>query len=219
MLKEARLNPEIAYDSIIDSRDGQIYKIVKIGSQVWMAENLNYADSVKTPSLKGKSWCFEKDPEKCAVTGRIYLWAAAIDSMKFATDADNPQDCGYGKICKLSTKEQGICPLGWHLPTKTEWETLFTEVGGLSTVGKMLKSLTGWNFSGNGTDAYGFSALPAGDFDFGDFLCDGNQTFFWSATQGDATSAYSVLLLYEKDRAYFEGYNKRYGHSVRCLKD
>jgi len=69
-------------------------------------------------------------------------------------------DCGYGKICTIPAKVQGICPDGWHLPTRTEWNALFTEVGGKSTAGKILKSQTGWD--GNGTDEYGFSALPAG---------------------------------------------------------
>ena len=92
--KDAYLNPEIDYGSMTDSRDGQIYKTVKIGDQIWMAENLNYADSIKTPSLIGKSWCYANKAENCAVTGRLYTWTAAIDSVKLATDADNPLDCG-----------------------------------------------------------------------------------------------------------------------------
>ena len=56
--KECRFNPDIDYGTMTDERDGKVYKTVKIGDQTWMAENLNYADSTKTPSLKGKSWCF-----------------------------------------------------------------------------------------------------------------------------------------------------------------
>ena len=68
--QSARLNPEIKYDTMIDPRDNHVYKIVKIApegknySQVWMAENLNYADSVKTPSLKGSNWCYNDDEKK-----------------------------------------------------------------------------------------------------------------------------------------------------------
>ncbi len=218
--KEARLNPEIDYGSMTDSRDGQIYKTVKIGDQTWMAENLNYADSVKTPSLKGKSWCYDDNPESCAVAGRLYTWAAAIDSVKLATDKENPRDCGYGKICTLSDTVYGICPDGWHLPTNAEWNTLFTEVGGGSTAGKILKSQTGWYNNGNGTDGVGFSALPAGRRNSnGNFYNDGNNANFWSATERNSSSAYYLYLSYGNKSAYLAYVTKGDGFSVRCLKD
>ena len=227
MPKEAYLNPEIDYGSMTDSRDGQIYKTVKIGNQVWMAENLNYADSVKTPSLMGKNWCYANKAENCAVAGRLYTWAAAIDSVKLATDADNPQDCGYGKTCMLPAKVQGICPDGWHLPTKTEWETLFIEAGGESTAEKNLKSQNGWNIS-NGTDAFGFSAIPAG---FGRtwfpegfyFFYKGDYAFFWSATESieyiGNIQAYSMELDYDYELENLDESYKAFAYSVRCLKD
>lgn len=88
-----------------------------------MAENLNYADSVKTISLKGKSWCFDNKDANCDVTGRFYTWAAAIDSAALANDTENPQTCGYHVTCDRLTSTalaeapiQGICPSGWHFP-------------------------------------------------------------------------------------------------------
>ena len=69
--KEVRRNPDIAYDSITDTRDNKVYKTVKIGSQTWMADNLNYSDSVTTPSLVGNSVCFGNDAAKCEVAGRL----------------------------------------------------------------------------------------------------------------------------------------------------
>ena len=220
--KDAYLNPEIDYGSMTDSRDGQIYKTVKIGNQVWMAENLNYADSVKTPSLLKRSWCYNNKAENCAVAGRLYTWDAAIDSVKLATDADNPLDCGYGKLCTLPVKVkkvQGICPDGWHLPTKTEWETLFTEVGE-STAGKILKSQTSWYINGKGTDGVGFSALPAGGrYRDGYFHSDGLHADFWSATQRNGNYAYNLNLRYDYDDARLAYEYKYYGLSVRCLKD
>ena len=225
MPKEAYLNPEIDYGSMTDSRDGQIYKTVKIGNQVWMAENLNYADSVKTPSLLEHSWCYNDKAEYCAVTGRLYNWAAAIDSVKLATDADKPQDCGFGHRfrCTLPDTVYGICPPGWHLPTKTEWETLFTEVGGQSTAGKVFKSQKGWYNKGIGTDAYGFSALPAGDWFFlRKFDSCVLSTNFWSATQDDGDCddcAYNMHLSYDNENAGLFVSSPHFGFSVRCLKN
>ena len=218
--KEARLNPEIDYGSMTDPRDGQIYKTVKIASQVWMAENLNYADSVKIPSLKGKSWCYDNKAKNCAVAGRLYTWAAAIDSVKLATDADNPQNCGNGKRCSLPDTVQGVCPDGWHLPTKTEWKTLFNIVGRQLTAGKILKSQTGWYNNGNGTDGAGFSALPAGyGYNDGNFYFGGRNANFWSATESNIHRAY-YMGLYDTDaEAQLYGDDKYYGFSVRCLKD
>ena len=218
--KEARLNPEIDYGSMTDPRDGQIYKTVKIGDQIWMAENLNYADSIKTPSLIGKSWCYANKAENCAVTGRLYTWTAAIDSVKLATDADNPQDCGSGKECTLPDTVQGICPPGWHLPGKKEWDTLLTKVGGEATALKVLKSQTGWFHDGNGSDDVGFSALPAGDrIDNGNFFDIGKLAGFWSASETDYNYAKALNLGYCSNYAALGYYNKSFGFSVRCLKD
>ena len=223
--KECRVNPDIDYGSMTDSRDGKKYKTVTIGDQVWMAENLNYVDSVTTPSLKGKSWCYGNVAKNCDVAGRLYTWAAAIDSVKLANDADNPQDCGYGKTCEVAsagsaTLIQGICPSGWHLPSNEEWNALFTAVGGQSNAGKVLKSQTGWYSNGNGTDAFGFSALPAGDrYYSGGFDYDGYHAYFWSATEDNSGYAYSMFLYYYSELAYLGDGSKNYGFSVRCLRD
>ena len=127
--KEAYFNPDIDYGEMTDERDGLTYKTIKIDEQTWMAQNLNYADSSKTPSLLGKSWCFDNDPKNCDVGGRLYTWAAAIDSVSLAANKENPLECGYEKICGLSGRIQGICPNGWHLPDSTEWEILFANTG------------------------------------------------------------------------------------------
>ena len=206
-----------------DERDGKVYRTVKIGDQVWMAENLNYADSVTTPSLKkGKSWCYNNKVKNCDVAGRHYTWAAAMDSMKLATDADNPQDCGYGKECGLAsagsaTLVQGICPSGWHLPSKAEWETLFTAVGGQSTAGQKPKSMIGWRaYSGiTNEDAFGFFAMPDDDY----FNYGGYSTYFWSSTEDDSKYAYCMHLYYSRDDADLYDSYKSNGFSVRCLKN
>ena len=187
----------IIYGTMTDSRDGNTYKTVKIGEQVWMTENLNYADSVKTPSLKENSWCYGNVAANCEKYGRLYTWTAAIDS---------------------------VCPSGWHLPSRDEWKTLITAVGGDSTAGTALKSTSGWSSyegtSGNGTDTFGFSALPAGyRSPGGDYYNEHSFAQFWSSTEDDSNYAYNMQLTYSNGRAYLYDVRKYYGHSVRCLKD
>jgi uncharacterized protein (TIGR02145 family) len=242
--RDSYLNPNINYDSIVDSRDGQVYKTVKIGDQIWMAQNLNYSDSVKTPSLKGSSWCrkiiyrngaaiFLDDSKSCAVAGRLYTWAAAIDSVSLVNDPKNPLDCGMGKSCRFELPEpiRGICPEGFHLPTDDEWNVLFAKVGGnertgKETAGKALKSQSGWKNSGyvgvggNGTDAYGFSAMPVGGWEGLSFSDDdGVYAFFWSASEGGTDTAYRNRLGNDYDASALYAYSKANGYSVRCLKD
>jgi len=217
--------------TMTDERDGQTYKTVTIGTQIWMAENLNYAytgvpykytyiDSSYTSD--STSWCYGDNPANCTKYGRLYTWAAAMDSV--GTWSTNGKGCGYGKRCTPTYPVRGVCPEGWHLPTKAEFETLFTAVGGSSTAGRMLKSTSGWNDSkgrdGNGTDAYAFSALPAGYRDFyGNISLGGSKAYFWSSTERNSNYAYIMLLFYYDDYAYLENYDKYYGYSVRCLKD
>ena len=211
------------YGTLLEERDGQEYKTVKIGDQWWMTENLNYADSAKTPSLKGKSWCYDNVAKNCDIAGRLYTWAAAIDSVKLVNDADNPQDCGYGKECDLASRPatlvQGICDKGWHLPSRVEWNDLFVAVGDELTTGKVLKSQTGW-YNRNGADAFGFSALPAGrrgsDVSYDE---EGYSVYFWSSTEINSNYAYRVYLEYDADDAALSFFYKDYGFSVRSLKD
>ena len=196
---------------MVDSRDKQLYRVVTIGEQIWMAENLNY----KTEN----SWCgggSDKNEGDCTKYGRLYTWTAAVGKSE--------TECGYGKTCGLSGKVRGVCPEGWHLPDTTEWSKLFTAVGGQNTAGKILKSQTGWEdyygTSGNGTDAYGFSTFPAGSrYDSGLFYDEGNSASFWSATENDSLYAYYVDLDYGNEYAYLYFSNKNYAFSVRCLKN
>lgn len=218
-----------------DKRDVQLYRFVTIGTQTWMAENLNYADSVKTPSLMGSSWCYDNEPDSCAKYGRLYAWAAAIDSVKLY-DGGNGVDCGYGKTCTLPEKVQGICPSGWHLPRRAEWETLIESAGGsvidentsTGNPGRKLKSPSGWYNYDNG-DAYfsylfGFLALPAGfwynnDDNNGSFIYIGFYAFFWSSTESNSNNASLMKLGYESNAAFLPSDKKNDGFSVRCLKD
>ena len=113
-------------ESFTDSRDGQRYDIVQIGSQTWMAENLNY-------EVEG-SVCPEGENRNCSRYGRLYTWDVA----------------------------RTICPEGLHLPDSADFEKLIANVGGAEVAGYALKSTSGWFKKGNGSDDFGFNALPAG---------------------------------------------------------
>ena len=224
--KEAHFNPDISYDSIIDSRDGQVYKIVKIGNQIWMAENLNYADSVATPSLLKKNWCYYDKPEHCAIAGRLYTWTAAIDSIKLVNDAENPQFCGYLKNCSFPEKLQGICPEGFHLPDTTEWRTLASTVADdPSVAGAALSSKIGWHDNSKGSDDYGFSAFPVGDkyrdSDFSEYDDGGDNrtTSFWSISEDSYDKQLAFSFGFFLGSVGFAGNFKDIGYPVRCIKD
>jgi uncharacterized protein (TIGR02145 family) len=116
---------------------------------------------------------------------------------------------------QIQTKHRGACPTGWHIPTKAEWSTLVNDVGGSSTAGTKLKT-SSWG----GTDDYGFSALPGGSRNSdGTFDELGSYGIWWSATEGNFSTAFG--------RGMYTGYpyeyefidNKDVGLSVRCVKD
>ena len=203
------LNPNVDYGEMTDSRDGKVYKTLKIGNQVWMAENLNYeADG---------SRCYNDSAEYCAKYGRLYPWGVAMDSM--GTWSTNGKGCGIGSTCSPTYPVRGVCSSGWHLPTKAEWETLFAEVGDSSVAGNVLKDSSSWDYDADGTDDFGFSALPAGshryDVHYEGF---GKGAYFLTSTEYSENSSYSVLLDY-RDEAHFYSYYKFYGNSVRCVMD
>ena len=129
------------------------------------------------------------------------------------------EGCGYGKTCSPKYPVQGVCPEGWHLPSKTEWDTLFTFVGGISIAGKVLKSNSGWK-SRVATDAFLFSGLPAGlRYHGGSSEFNGYNAYFWSSTQYNSDRAYHAALYYSNDDAFLNEYDKNCWFSVRCLKD
>ncbi|PWJ59112.1 MULTISPECIES: fibrobacter succinogenes major paralogous domain-containing protein [unclassified Fibrobacter] len=230
----AYLNPDIDYGEFTDERDGQVYKTVKIcdkndeNCQTWMAENLNY-DPGDVSDMGDYAWsgCYDNESANCDKYGRLYTWEVAMD------DAS----CAYGNSCNPSGIVQGVCPAGWHLPTKEDWQKLVkpmaTSVDDYTTfwdyygAGVELKTVDGWNPSSNenkGTNASGFSALPAGySYYYGESGFDdaGYRAYFWSATQreNDSDSAYGMYLYYYDVSAYLGYYGKDYGFSVRCLQN
>lgn len=199
--------------TMTDSRDGQVYKIVTIGMQVWMAQNLNYET--------GASYCYKNQSDNCNKYGRLYTWADAMDSA--GTWSSNGAECGYAKTCSPIYPVRGVCPKDWHLPTYNEWQSLFSAVGGRSGAGLMLKSVSGWVNGGNGTDEFSFTVLPAGNGQtYGSGINEGTYARFWIPTEkkGDERlNADYVYFASSSDNAISASLPKSYAFSIRCVKD
>jgi len=186
----------VQYGSITYS--GQTYRTVEIGTKTWMAENLNYNAS--------GSKCYSNNEANCDKYGRLYNWTTAMANS--ASSSTNPSGV------------KGICPTGWHLPSDAEWTELTTAVGGSFTGGTKLKSTSGWNNNGNGTDIYGFSALPGGYGDSsGDFYYAGYVGIWWSASEPSSNNAYYRRMDYDYADVGRYSSDKTYLLSVRCVQD
>ena len=217
------ISPEQAKGEFTDERDGQVYKTIQIGEQIWMAQNLNYAyTGIKFNFSGGKSdstsWCYKNDLDNCGIYGRLYTWSAAMDSAGLVSDA-NKIGCGFGVPCIPNNPHRGICPVGWHLPDTTELTVLLNYAGGGIVAQNVLKSKSGWN----GTDDLGFSLLPAGTGVYS-YLFDHlkQYTEIWSVTEADGDHderAWILKIDYsDLQRSLFNN-KKSYHLSVRCLKD
>ena len=184
--------------------EGQTYNTILIGDQCWMKENLNVGTKItgtsdQADNLTIEKYCYDDDDANCATYGGLYQWNEA---MQYVT----------------STGSQGICPLGWHIPTYTELQILGTAVSNSSNA---LKSVGQGSGLGSGNNDSGFSALLAGIRDdlIGSFFSLGYGTYFWSSTEGSSSSAYYMYMSLNNDNVSFNSLNKVDGFSVRCVKD
>lgn len=197
-------NDSIAYGSVYDARDGQVYRSVKIGNQVWMAENLNYRNATGAKDTVGV--CYNNRADSCTKYGRLYTWAVVMNGARSSTTSPSG--------------EQGLCPTGWHVPSNAEWATMQTYVEPTNTTdGTKLKSTSGWLNFGNGMDIYGFCALPGGYFGGTSFFSVGSYGLWWSATEDDASHAWSRYMGYVNAEVHRTSYVKTNGFALRCLGD
>ena len=215
---------DAAKNTLTDLRDGRTYRTTTIEifdaergidySEVWMAENLNYATD--------NSYCYDDYPDCCAMYGRLYTWTVAVGKTE--------DECGNGYECNLPVGNiRGVCPQGWYLPSKEEWQALvvavdagITEFSNSNVAGWALKAMTGWiAYSGAFVEAYAYSfaALPAGYRLINESYGEGRETTFWSSTEDNSTDAYSMHLRYNGSDAYLGNCSKNFGFSVRCVKD
>jgi uncharacterized protein (TIGR02145 family) len=196
----------IVSDSFTDSRDGRTYRTVTIGTQTWMAENLNFNAS--------GSVCYDNLASNCNLYGRLYNWAQAMNL---------PSTCNtYSCAGQVQSLHQGICPNGWHVPSDAEWQTLVDHAGGTSVAGARLRSTTHWH-TGSGhvpsTDNFGFSALPGG-YRLVDFYGVGNSSHWWCATERDVIGAWGWATSWRASDLYMHGVgHKADSFSLRCIAD
>lgn len=201
-----------------DSRDGNVYGWIKIGEQIWMAENLAYLPVVnqrqeesRTSPLyyvydyEGTDIVEAKATSKYGEFGVLYNWPAA----------------------------RIVAPEGWHVPTDEEWKELEIFLGMTSvdadksgiyrwsgSVGNKLKATTGWSGDEEENNSSGFNALPAGERGTtNQFVEQGEKASFWTATEEDANKAYRRLLEGSQPGVFRQDYYKEFGYSVRCVRD
>ncbi|MGL1903674.1 MAG: hypothetical protein OCC49_16170 [Fibrobacterales bacterium] len=218
-IKNVRIDTVTIQDSqkifFVDNRDSQKYPYVKIGKQSWMAKNLNYE------STFGSS-CYDGVPTNCDYYGRLYSWTTATGLSLEDSSITHPL--------------QGICPEGWHLPSISEWDTLFETVANEIDHDYTLKDSYGdwsghvtqkllaagiWRNSPYITDNYGFSILPSGSL-FNKYLTIGWRTTFWTADRLPDETYHSEP---QRDEILFFSHSIKTSNSyamcqnsIRCIK-
>jgi uncharacterized protein (TIGR02145 family) len=183
---------------LTDTRDNQTYKTVKIGSQTWMAQNLNYNAK--------ESVCYDNKPENCQTFGRLYDWNTAIKACPKGWHLPSKEE--WNILIKAVGGEDAA---GKHLKAKSGWNDFKDE----SEEAKSVEVK-----SGNGLDSYGFSALPSGNrYLNGIFDGAGDFGLWWSASEDSEYDAYYRLMNSDYDYSYRSHFNKSFLFSVRCIKD
>lgn len=198
-------------EPIVDARDGRRYPTVSVGDQCWLGRNLDFGQEVPEAAPRDdgvvEKSCYGNETEGCRVYGGLYTWTEALQGSS-------------------EPRARGVCPSGWHLPSRGEWEKLAGHLGP-ATAGEKLKAREDHDPPYDGTDAVGFTALPAGSGFRGSFGRQGHWALFWTSTEVNAERAASVQL----DRFWHKAperyrkivfddfYLKENAFSVRCVRD
>lgn len=205
-------------DLLEDCRDGKFYQTVQIGEQCWMAENLNTGSMIisdnegqqQTDNQVIEKYCPNNDPANCETYGGLYEWHEA---MQYVTTEGS----------------QGICPIGWHLPTHDESVELTDYLGGVDVAGGKMKA-TGTIEEGTGlwyapntdaTNLSGFTSLPSGYRDHydGSFVDMGYYCDNWTSTKYDDETAWYWCLYYNWGGVDHYTWYKEGGSGIRCIRD
>jgi uncharacterized protein (TIGR02145 family) len=197
-------------ESLPDSRDGKTYATVLIGTQCWLAQNLDIGTRIngttdQADNQEIEKYCYANNEANCTIYGGLYQW---------------------DEMMQYSTAEgaRGICPPGWHIPSDAEWTVLTDFLGGVSVAGGKLKEAgtAHWIAPNTGaTNVSGFTALPAGRRNIA-----GAFEFITWYSYFRSSSEYSASIAWVRNLSYFYSsvdrsnqYEKTHGFSVRCVKD
>lgn len=222
--------------TVKDAHNDNVYKTVGIGSQVWMAENVNYDFGY----IVDNWFCLGGDAENCGKYGSLYDIDVAHDNVLLLGENEimHPSDgnlhyCSVnGGRCELDEEHQGVCPDGFHIPSRAEFTTLMNYVdlfNGDESVATSLRSTTGWDNGANGTDRFGFNAVPAGwgvrDLPKNKYTDSGVEARFWTKLEGRVASSGAEYYfdVTAKDAKFVSHRSGEYGEwyrlYVRCVKN
>ncbi len=193
-------NSAITYGTLTDSRDGQLYRTVVIGSQTWMAQNLNYGGMNLSVGV-----CYNGSLDSCSKYGRLYNWKEVMAG-------------GFSSSASPSGVK-GLCLSGWHVPSAAEWTKLSDTTLSYSTSATSIKSSIGWS-GGTGTDIVGFRALPGGWFD-GVSHAAGGTAGWWSttATQASPNLVRAPGMISVGTALSYDATSIDLSLALRCVKD
>jgi uncharacterized protein (TIGR02145 family) len=203
--KEEEEDPGI-HGSWTDPQDSTVYRTIKLGEQLWFADNLNKGEMIEgTRNQEDNSaiekYCYDNNPVFCEKYGGLYQWGEAMQY-------------------KVTESARGICPDGWHIPSDNEWKILEIFLGMAGTeVAKLF-----WRGFDEGESLQeggesGFEALMAGNrFITGSFSQLGRSSYFWSSTITDEDQVMRRGVSIDNKGIYRSENDKSYGFSVRCVK-
>lgn len=212
---ELKVQPEVSDANLIKDNirnltdiDWNSYKVIKIGNQVWMAENLKttkFNDGTKIPAVDdNKMWSKMISPGYCWYNN---------DKGRYKTK--------YGVLYNGYTVSTGkLCPLGWHVPTIDDWAILINHYGDI-VAGGNLKGTESWMSPNTGaSNVSGFTALPGGSRgNLGSFMDAGIRGHWWSSTENDKTDTWNRTMSYANSAVAGSSDHKQSGLSVRCMRD
>jgi uncharacterized protein (TIGR02145 family) len=223
-----KTNQEPTGDTFTDSRDGNVYKTVTIGEQVWMAENLAYLPAVSPAPKGGGSGEFAPPSANFSMAGpsatetelKYYVYNYSGRDVDYAKTTASYQN--YGVLYNWAAAKMA-CPEGWHLPSDAEWEQLLNHLGGSTTAGGKMKETgtTHWASPNTGaTNESTFTGLAGGIYKFAYGVHSIKYYgFWWSSTESNTDNAWYRNLNYNNSGVDRYNNNKKNGLSVRCVRE